>query len=231
MPFANEFSKVFDAIKNATRKVGIECVRADEIMQPGPIINQIFEEIHSADVVIAEVSSKNPNVYYEIALAHCVKKPTILIADKDSISDLPFDIRHNRVLLYTKGSYADLESLLKKHLHHIKDYFVDNKKPPTVNEFLETLSQPFPSVKEILEEHTEESSENIINRLTDSFPNKVLRELVQDIGKQFNLTSAKLTETNLAEDGVLITVEDAFNEKVVALVDRNGIITRKKKIN
>ncbi len=103
MPFAPEFEQVYEAIRRACKMAGFESVRADEILEPGSIINQIFDQIAQADVVIAEVTSKNPNVYYEIALAHCRQVPTVLLAEQVALKELPFDIRHNRVLVYKKA--------------------------------------------------------------------------------------------------------------------------------
>jgi predicted regulator of amino acid metabolism with ACT domain len=102
MPFAPELKDVYEAIKRACKMANVDPVRADEILEPGPIINQIFDQIAQADVIIAEITSKNPNVYYEIALAHCRQIPTILLADESALKQLPFDIRHNRVLVYKK---------------------------------------------------------------------------------------------------------------------------------
>src|SRR5712692_10985619 len=99
MPFADEFKPVYEAIRDVALDLGINPIRVDELYEPGPIIEQIVKEIGNCDFVVAEVSSRNANVYYEVGLAHCVRKPTMLIASKDCVANLPFDIRHNRVVV------------------------------------------------------------------------------------------------------------------------------------
>lgn len=230
MPFATEFEPVFSAIKAATSEAGIECVRADQITKPGPIINQIFDEIHKADVVVAEISSKNPNVYYEVALAHCVEKPTVLLANKASLNQLPFDIRHNRVLTYTSGQYDELKNQLVKVLRNIGELFVDKSQSPNVDDFLRTLVPPTPSARSLVESTPPETTESIVHQLTHDLSATVLKEIVDSCATQFSLTDATLVDSKVTDDGVVVTIKDAFGEKVVVLVDRNGIIRRKKKL-
>ncbi len=102
MPFADEFKPVYEAIREVSRDLGMNPIRVDELCEPGPIIEQIVKEIGNSDFVVAEVSNRNANVYYEVGLAHCVRKPTMLIASKECVANLPFDIRHNRVVVYDR---------------------------------------------------------------------------------------------------------------------------------
>lgn len=76
----------------------ITCHRADKENRPGEIIDHILEHLISADIVIADLSGKNPNVFYELGVRHAIKKNTILIAD--NIDDIPFDLRGQRAIPY-----------------------------------------------------------------------------------------------------------------------------------
>jgi hypothetical protein len=91
---------LFQSFQKACLQANVEPIRADSSDRPGPIINQIFEDIEQADILIAEIGTSNPNVYYEVGLAHCVRKPSILVAHKDQIDSIPFDLRHNRVIVF-----------------------------------------------------------------------------------------------------------------------------------
>ena len=84
MPIAKEYNSIHLIIKKVCSNVDITCIRADEIYKPGAIINQIFANITDTDFIIAEVSDGNPNVYYEVGIAHCIGKPSILLARVDS---------------------------------------------------------------------------------------------------------------------------------------------------
>ena len=88
------------AIKPAVEKsgYGFEVIRADEILRPGLIINDILEQISSAFIVIADLTNQNPNVFYELGVRHALSPRTILIAR--SIKDIPSDLTGNRAISY-----------------------------------------------------------------------------------------------------------------------------------
>lgn len=100
MPFAaphgDYYSKVY---KPAIEKAGLRPVRADtEIFGTGKIMDQIWSGIHSAKVLVAELTTRNPNVFYELGLAHALEKPVVLVSGNES--DVPFDLKHIRVIYY-----------------------------------------------------------------------------------------------------------------------------------
>ena len=77
---------------------GYTAIRADEIFEPGIIPTQIFQHILEDDLVIADLTNGNPNVYYELALRHAIRKPWIQISQSEFT--LPFDIAHARTILF-----------------------------------------------------------------------------------------------------------------------------------
>jgi hypothetical protein len=99
-PFAGALGGYYDLIfKPAVEQAGLTAVRADaEIFGTGKIIDQIWRGIRAARVLVAELTSKNPNVFYELGLAHALEKPVILVSSNQE--DVPFDLRHIRVILY-----------------------------------------------------------------------------------------------------------------------------------
>jgi hypothetical protein len=61
-------------------------------------MDQVWEGISSAKVLVAELTSRNPNVFYELGLAHALRKPVVLVSSRED--DVPFDLQHIRVIYY-----------------------------------------------------------------------------------------------------------------------------------
>jgi hypothetical protein len=101
-PFAAPLGGYYDLIfKPAIEQAGLVPVRADaEIFGTGKIIDQIWRGIQDANILVAELTTKNPNVFYELGLAHASQKPVILVSSNED--DVPFDLRHIRVILYDR---------------------------------------------------------------------------------------------------------------------------------
>ncbi len=86
-------------IRPAIKACDMECVRADEITDTGLIDRSMYALLYRADVVIADVSTNNPNAIYELGVRHTLKKHSTIII-KEGQGNIPFDINHNRVLNY-----------------------------------------------------------------------------------------------------------------------------------
>jgi len=100
MPFDPEFDRIFsDLIKPALEEVGYDVKRADSIVSAQNILKDVVRGIAEADLVIADLTSINPNVFYELGIAHTMQKLTVLLAQ--SIEDVPFDLRSYRVIPYS----------------------------------------------------------------------------------------------------------------------------------
>jgi nucleoside 2-deoxyribosyltransferase len=96
MPLGGYYATVYDP---AIRKAGLTPIRADnEIFGAGKIMDQVWEGIQAAKVLVAELTTRNPNVFYELGLAHALSKPVVLVSATDE--DVPFDLRHIRVIYY-----------------------------------------------------------------------------------------------------------------------------------
>lgn len=100
MPFASPIGGYYDKIyKPAVEKAGLTPVRADtEIFATGKIIDQVWRGINSAKVLVAELTTRNANVFYELGLAHALNKPVVLVSGAKD--DVPFDLQHIRVIYY-----------------------------------------------------------------------------------------------------------------------------------
>lgn len=115
LPFKH--SATFDAVKNACDSLHLDCKKADDIWVNSTFIQDIFELIFTSQVVVADFTDKNPNVFYEVGIAHTLGKTVIPLTQ--NIEDVPSDLRHHRVLKYlpNKEGYDAMIEELKKRLH------------------------------------------------------------------------------------------------------------------
>lgn len=113
MPFTPEFNDVYLlGIREVAERLGFIVERADEIEHNGYIVDVIKDRLRSCDVLIAETSTPNPNIYYEIGFAHALDTPTILISRR--AQNLPFDVRSVNHVLY--DSIVDLREQLARRM-------------------------------------------------------------------------------------------------------------------
>ncbi len=100
MPFAEPLGSYYTSIyEPAIKKAGLTPKRADnDIYGTGKIIDQIWAGINSARVLVAELTNRNPNVLYELGLAHALNKPVVLVSSNEN--DVPFDVKHVRLIYY-----------------------------------------------------------------------------------------------------------------------------------
>ncbi|MEI7733153.1 MAG: hypothetical protein WCO56_26510 [Verrucomicrobiota bacterium] len=102
MPFGGWFDEYHKLIyKPAIEAAHLNPIRADDVYRSGTIINDIWNFTKKAKLVLADLTGKNPNVLYELGLAHALAKPAILVAEM--IDDVPFDLRALRIILYNKN--------------------------------------------------------------------------------------------------------------------------------
>lgn len=116
MPFNANLNGTIGTIKKTCKELNIECKRADDIWDNNTFIQDIFDLIYTSKVIIADFTGKNPNVFYEVGIAHTLGKTVIPITQ--SIDDVPADLRHHRVLKYLPNGegYKELETELAKRL-------------------------------------------------------------------------------------------------------------------
>lgn len=128
-PFDNLYREVIKPVAEE-EDIGFAAHRAYDVFRPGVILQDIIRSIVSSDVVIAEVTPANPNVFYELGYAHAIDKPTILLAEHqtDPSKHLPFDISGFRVIFYdnTIRGKRNVETMLRQHLTNIKEGRLDS---------------------------------------------------------------------------------------------------------
>lgn len=103
MPFGGWRDNYYqDIYQPAIIKAGLLPKRADDLYRPSNIVKEIWELTKNAKLLLADLTGKNPNVMYELGLAHAIRKPAVLVTE--NIDDIPFDLRGLRVLDYDKDN-------------------------------------------------------------------------------------------------------------------------------
>jgi hypothetical protein len=121
MQFGEPYDVLYhDVIEPVAEAMDFAPYRADDVYRPGLVLQDIIQGLVESEVIVAEISPRNPNVFYELGYAHALGKPTILLAERGR--ELPFDIRGYRCIFYdnTIGGKAAVEANLRKHLANIK---------------------------------------------------------------------------------------------------------------
>ena len=118
--FGDNYDTLYsDVIKPICESSGFNATRGDEMATNSMILDDIILSIENAAVVIADISPDNPNVFYEVGYAHAIRKPTILLCEKNCRAKLPFDISGFRTIFYDNsiGGKRNVETRLQEHLH------------------------------------------------------------------------------------------------------------------
>lgn len=117
LPFS--LNDTYETIKHICTELNLECKKADDIWVNSTFIQDIFELIFTSKIVIADFTGRNPNVFYEVGIAHTLGKTVIPISQ--SIDDVPSDLRHHRVLKYlpNREGYLSLKNELIKRIKTI----------------------------------------------------------------------------------------------------------------
>lgn len=98
MPFHPSFDNVYATLQQAAQAADLRCRRADDIWENPAVIQDVVSLIDRSRVVICDCTGRNPNVFYEIGIAHTLGREVILITQAES--DIPFDLRHLRFVPY-----------------------------------------------------------------------------------------------------------------------------------
>jgi len=122
MPFGEEFSEIYKlGIKTACENAGAYCERVDEQIFVESILARIYNQIAKADIVVSDMTNRNPNVFYETGYAHALNKQVILLTQ--NADDIPFDLKHYPHIVYG-GKIIPLKEQLESRIR----WCVDNPR-------------------------------------------------------------------------------------------------------
>lgn len=134
MPFEDEFFEVYETLKIQFSD-RFDFSNANDEGNPQNILKDVVQPIFDADIIIADLTGLNPNVMYELGLAHSFNKKTIVIT-QDDLNALPFDLKQYRAKDYSIHfkKFAELVEFLKRTFEGAVDGSVSFSNP--VKDFL-----------------------------------------------------------------------------------------------
>lgn len=142
MPFSDDFFESYEMLKSNFEN-DFEFSHAGDVGNQQNILADIIPPIYSADIILADLTNLNPNVMYELGIAHSFNKKTIIIT-RDDLGDLPFDLKQYRAVSYSTHfkKFYELLTYLDKNFHGaidgsvifsnpVRDFFDKNQVDPT----------------------------------------------------------------------------------------------------
>jgi hypothetical protein len=136
MPFSLAWSgDVHGLLSDACRAAGVQPERGDDLFTPTDILNDIWQGINGADFVIADITDKNPNVLYELGIAHTLAKPVLILSR--NAEDIPIDLATRRVILYGRSKDTwreDLDQQVSRAIEEILQTYSLTRRRARVGE-------------------------------------------------------------------------------------------------
>lgn len=133
-------------LKHVISPAAVECgytaTRADQISEPGIITSQVIQHIVDDPLVIADLTERNPNVFYELAIRHAIRKPLVQLIKKGE--QIPFDVAGTRTIHVDHHDLDSVEDAKKEIVAQIKSLEADSSKletPISVSLDLQLLRQ------------------------------------------------------------------------------------------
>lgn len=160
MPFKPELNYFYLYVKkHIEERHNINCFRGDNDVLTIPILEKIKKYIENSDILIADCTGRNPNVFYELGIAHTLNKKVILIT-MDDIKEAPSDIRHYEFIKYQLANHED---------------FIDKLDNALRNVFVENYEYLFEKAIDILNQFNGDTDLSIVPLHKDLFISKILK--------------------------------------------------------
>lgn len=205
MPFNSKYDSIFETVRRAAGNLDLELVQIGETAFTGSIIDRVRSEIEEADVMIAIATEENGNVYYEIGLAHCQRKPVLLLTSDPE--QTKFDLRDHRAVVY------------------------DPNRPDTALDEITRILNSALNARNDPKAFLESAFGSAIDKcpLEDSY-SPICRAMARIAKDAMLQNPVKLVDYHLLPNGDLaMTVKDYFEVSVRAVIDVNSSILRLKR--
>ncbi|MCD6254697.1 MAG: hypothetical protein J7J44_00280 [Deltaproteobacteria bacterium] len=105
-------------ISPAVESLGYKPIRADHISEPGIITSQVIQYVVDSPLVVADLTGRNPNVFYELAIRHAIKKPLVQLIKKGE--QIPFDVAGTRTIQFDIHDLDSVEETKKELINQVK---------------------------------------------------------------------------------------------------------------
>lgn len=203
MPLSPEFEDVYRlGILQACEAAGAYGERVDEQIFDESILRRIYNQIAKADLIVADVSGKNSNVFYETGYAHALGK-TVILLTRD-VNDIPFDLKH-----YPHIVYGGRLVTLVKELERRINFFANRSTSKTASNAIEVHVNELPITNAAVRIPVTMSSGSLGVELKIDIRNSIARE-IKTVACQVGLVAPRLFVKAYAEGGLALerAVED-----------------------
>jgi nucleoside 2-deoxyribosyltransferase len=106
--------ETLEAIRRALQKRQIQLISVNDLPAGSFVTESVTSLIRQTDFIIADISDRNSNVFYELGLAHGMRKPVLLIARQNELGNIPFDLASSLIISYSNS--GELEDFLERWL-------------------------------------------------------------------------------------------------------------------
>lgn len=207
MPFTESLNAVYDfLIKGALAEAGYQVKRADDIKSQSNILEDIVKGIIESDLIVADLTDSNANVYYELGIAHALQKKVVLITQE--IEDLPFDLKSYRAIGYS--THFSRMNEAKKELYQLAKEASNGTLPfgNPVKDYgkIQNISEPVSSI--VMHDSNDDESDlgflDHIVQVEDNFEdlteivNVIGSKLVDELTPEINRTTQILTTGDIS---------------------------------
>lgn len=140
MPFKTKLETIYTKhMKKMAQELGLRMLRGDEIFSPKPFMEKVWDGICTAQLILADCTEKNPNVFYEIGMAHTVGKKVVLITRSDK--DIPSDIKHFDYIHYNYDPEG-VEILIEKLKIFLTAHFTSPARDEAYDKVTASFDEP-----------------------------------------------------------------------------------------
>lgn len=203
MPFKDEMDYVYGIIKQGLNKAGFICNRVDEIAGATPIINKILTEILRSRYIIADLTDCNPNVFYELGIAHSFKEAPNIIILKQQDAKIPFDITHLTYIEYDVNNAKFLTSAILKAIYE-NSYLADFREALNIRGIIPYIRNDEEAFISYIERNFQKNLLALISILNNEI-NKFTADDIENFIFQYEnlIGKALLNETEEISNGLL----------------------------
>jgi hypothetical protein len=144
MPFKAKLEAIYSKhMKPMALALGLRMLRADELFSPRPFMEKVWDGICAAQLILADCTEKNPNVFYEIGMAHTIGKKVVLITR--STKDIPSDIKHFDYIHYNYDPEG-VETLIERLRTFLDAHFRSEARNEAYDKVAGSFNEPLPNV-------------------------------------------------------------------------------------
>jgi len=173
-------------ISPAVESCGYKAVRADQIAEPGMITSQVIQHVVEDPLVIADLTGRNPNVFYELAIRHAIRKPLVQIIAKGE--QIPFDVAGTRTVFVDHRDLDSVDAARREIMNQIKSLELDPGKlesPISVSLDLQQLKRS--------DKPEERTLADVLSAITD------VRNGILSLEKRMDVSESQLTPVLIDE--------------------------------